>query len=148
MGIIDNSFKRELGKNAGKVASNLLFGDMHSTPYRRVDSAKAQKVNAKIEKQQKEQLLAIDRAVLKNIDTVATIRISNNKDELLLQLLELSVQLKANRWYETLNNEEGEIRNKFTDALFEKYKQGVHALMVIDSEEPQLAYFQKIVKKT
>ena len=39
MGIIDNSFKRELGKNAGKMVSNMLFGDSHSTPYRRVHNA-------------------------------------------------------------------------------------------------------------
>jgi len=148
MGIIENSFKRELGKNTGKVVSNLLFGDKHSTPYRRVDSTKAKEVDAKIEKQQKEQLFAIDNAVLKNIDAVAAFRISNKKDELLQQLSELSVQLKANRWHETFNNEEGKIRNKFTDALFEKYKQCVHTLKAIDSEEPQLPYFQNIVKKT
>ena len=39
MGIIENSFKRELGKNAGKMVSNMIFGDKHSTPYRRVHSA-------------------------------------------------------------------------------------------------------------
>ena len=36
MGIIENSFKRELGKNTGKWVSNVVFGDGHSTPYRRV----------------------------------------------------------------------------------------------------------------
>ncbi|PIV50109.1 MAG: hypothetical protein COS19_05185, partial [Flavobacteriaceae bacterium CG02_land_8_20_14_3_00_34_13] len=39
MGIIENSFKRELGKNTGKMVSNMIFGDKHSTPYRRVHSA-------------------------------------------------------------------------------------------------------------
>ena len=53
MGIIENSFKRELGKNTAKVVSNLLFGDRHSTPSRRVESTRVQEVDAKIEKQQK-----------------------------------------------------------------------------------------------
>lgn len=39
MSIVGNSFKRELGKNAGKMVSNMIFGDKHSTPYRRVHSA-------------------------------------------------------------------------------------------------------------
>ena len=38
MGAFGNSLKRELGKNTGKFISNVVFGDMHSTPYRRVDS--------------------------------------------------------------------------------------------------------------
>jgi len=32
------SFERELGKNTGKWVSNVIFGDGHSTPYRRVGS--------------------------------------------------------------------------------------------------------------
>lgn len=39
MSIVGNSFKRELGKNAGKMVSNMIFGDKHSTPYRRVHNA-------------------------------------------------------------------------------------------------------------
>ena len=41
MGIIENSIKREIGKNTGKFISNLMFGDKHSTPYRRVGSTPA-----------------------------------------------------------------------------------------------------------
>lgn len=36
MGKFENAFKREMGKNTGKVLSNFLFGDKHSTPYRKV----------------------------------------------------------------------------------------------------------------
>lgn len=147
MGIIENSFKRELGKNTGKVVSNLLFGDKHSTPYRRVDSAKVAATEAKIERQRKEQVYAVDAAVLKNIDAVTGYRISSNKEELLQQLSELSIQLKVNKWRETLNNEENQIRNKFCDALFEKYKQALRTLRMIDPNEPQLEYFEKIRKK-
>lgn len=36
MGHFWNSLEREVGKNTGKAISNLVFGDAHSTPYRRV----------------------------------------------------------------------------------------------------------------
>ena len=42
MGLIGKSlqsgFGREIGKNTGKVVSNAIFGDKHSTPHRRITS--------------------------------------------------------------------------------------------------------------
>lgn len=37
------AFRREFGKNTGKFISNVVFGDKHSTPYRRVDSARQER---------------------------------------------------------------------------------------------------------
>lgn len=164
MGIIGNSIKREFGKNTGKVVSNILFGDLHSTPYRRVGNNRqsvyrkprseilhekeTERIGAINSQAEKEQLWLLDSAVLENIDAVAAYRISNEKEELLQQISELSVQLKANNWRETLNNEEAEVRNKFSDALFEKYKQCLRTLQAIAPDEPQLEYYEKIRKKT
>lgn len=157
MGKTTDSFKREIGKNAGKAVSNWLFGDAHSTPYRRVDSAKearreAQRniAEAKIEayndRMYRNQMYALDAAVLKNIDSVANIRIPDNKEDLVDLLSELSVQVVANRWHWG-GNDEAKIRNKFCDALFSKYKQCVQKLQFIDNTEPQLFYFESILKK-
>jgi hypothetical protein len=41
MGKFGNSFKREMGKNTGKFVRDLIFGDMHSTPYRRVGASQS-----------------------------------------------------------------------------------------------------------
>lgn len=41
MGTFENALKRELGKNTGKAISNLVFGDAHSTPYRRTSSRRS-----------------------------------------------------------------------------------------------------------
>lgn len=41
MGTFENALKRELGKNTGKAISNFVFGDAHSTPYRRTSSRKS-----------------------------------------------------------------------------------------------------------
>lgn len=148
MGTFGKSFTREIGKNTGKVVSNAFFGDWHSTPYRRVDKAKMAAVEARTERNRQRDIFAIDKAVLQNIDAVAGYRISSEKEELLQQLSELSVQLKANKWHETLNSEENKVRNKFCDALFEKYKQALRTLKMLDPNEPQLEYFEKIKKKT
>lgn len=142
------SLSRELGKNTGKVISNVVAGDMWSTPYRRVDKARVAATEAKIERQRKEQIFAIDSAVLKNIDAVAGYKVSNDKTELLYQLAELEIQLKSNKWRETLNSEENQVRNKFCDALFEKYKQALRTLKMIDPNEPQIEHFEKIRKRT
>lgn len=157
MGKATDSFKREIGKNAGKAVSNWLFGDAHSTPYRRVDSAKearreAQRniAEAKIEayndRMYRNQMYALDAAVLKNIDSVANVHIPDNKEDLVTLLSELSVQVAANRWHWG-SNDEAKIRNKFCDALFSKYKQCVQKLQFIDNTEPQLFYFESILKK-
>ena len=129
MGAFGNSLKRELGKNTGKFISNVVFGDMHSTPYRRVDSRRQAAMNARLaeaearrrveevkkearleearlkreeareraELDRKNQLYAIDGAVLKNIDALNSNPIPSDKEGLLQMLSELSVQLKANK---------------------------------------------------
>ena len=177
MGVFGNSLKRELGKNTGKFISNVVFGDKHSTPYRRVDSQRQAVINARIaevearrrveeikkeakleevrmrreeareraEIERKNQLYAIDKAVLKNIDILNSQGIPTEKPQLLQMLSELSVQLKANKW-ETIGDEAA-IRNKYTDALLEKYIQCVRELEIMDDNEPRLKYFKGIATK-
>lgn len=177
MGAFGNSLKRELGKNTGKFISNVVFGDMHSTPYRRVDArrqatkearlAEAEarrrveevKKEAKLEEarmrlkeaheraelERKNQLYAVDDAVIKNIDILNSKPIPSNKAELLQMLSELSVQLKANKW-ET-KGDEASIRNKYTEALLEKYTQCVRELEIMDFNEPRLEYYKNIITK-
>ena len=155
MSLFEKSFERELGKNTGKWVSNVVFGDRHSTPYRRVGDrtrteAKIASEEAKIEMEKEQQLFAIDAAVLRNIDTVVSFRFSKNKEELLQQLSEFEIQLKANKWHNVSvgDNEVAKIRNKFCDSLFEKYKQGVRTLNSINPDGEDLEYFEKIQRKT
>jgi hypothetical protein len=152
-GIFGKSFKREVGKNTGKLVSNFLFGDKWSTPHKVIsERAKIQGENDKIriesneKRKDKDQLNLIDAAVLSNIDKVATFRYSADKTELIEQLSELSVQLSANKYHNT-GDEEAKIRNKFNDALLEKYKQGLIRLKAIDPNEPLLPYYKKAYRK-
>lgn len=177
MGTFGNSIKRELGKNTGKFISNVIFGDMHSTPYRRVDArrkaaseariaetearrrveevkkeAKLEEARMRLEEaheraelERKNQLYAIDSAVIKNIDTLNSQPIPTNKVDLLQMLSELSVLLKANKWQ--TNSDEAEIRNKYTEALLEKYTHCVHELEFMDANEPHLKYYKSVASK-
>lgn len=37
---IIRSFTRQIGRDAGKVVTNKMFGDKHAAPYRRINSKK------------------------------------------------------------------------------------------------------------
>lgn len=167
MGAFENSFKRELGKNTGKFISNVVFGDKHSTPYRQVGSARQtareerlrlaearaetearvreQKACDRAQIERKNQLYAIDSAVFRNIDVLNSQSIPTEKPELLRMLSELSVQLKANKWESC--GDEAAIRNKYTDALLEKYILCVNELKILDKNEPRLKHFNNLEKK-
>lgn len=47
MGTFTNALIKEVGKNTGKVASNMIFGDGWSTPHRRVRSKSTPRVSAR-----------------------------------------------------------------------------------------------------
>ena len=156
------SFKREVGKNTGKMVSNLLFGDSHSTPYRRVegrknsknivtssfDDARAQEILNRSERERKNQLYAVDSAVLQNIDLLNSQTIPTEKRELLQLLSELAVQLKANTWGEEENDDEAKIRNKYTDALLEKFRLSVYEFEMISPDDPHLEIYKQLLSKT
>lgn len=159
MSLFGKSFERELGKNTGKWVSNFIFGDGHATPYRRAENRRQQKLNQqriqednfhqqrltqiRLEDQikQKEQLLVIDGAVLQNVDMISSIKVTNNSEQLVDILSELSIQVKTNNWHG--NNEEGKIRNKYNEALLEKYNQALLRLKSIDPNNSQLEYFAR-----
>lgn len=161
MSLFGKSFKRELGKNTGKWVSNVVFGDRHSTPYRRVDSnnnkeskqsnaelkykLQQEKLNTEESLRLKEQLNILDSEITKKIDSLAKLRIPNDKEELLHILSELSAQVESNYWQEEGNNEEARIRNRYSNALLDKYKQCVLRLASIDSNNPQLDYFENTI---
>lgn len=162
MSLFGKSFERELGKNTGKWVSNVIFGDGHATPYRRAENRRQQKLNQqRIQKdnfhqqrltqirledkiKQNEQLLVIDGAVLQNVDMISSIKVTNNSEQLVDLLSELSIQVKTNNWHE--NNEEGKIRNKYNEALLEKYNQAFLRLKSIDPNNSQLEYFARNLK--
>lgn len=166
MGKIGDSFKREVGKNTGKFVSNLVFGDKHSTPYRRVDgggsssvraeaaqvraeaariqaAALEEKTRAKIEKQEKDDLNILDGAVLKNVDIVLQTPIPQDEAGLVNLMSIWSAQLSGSKW--DYMSAEGKIRNQFPDALMEKYKQCTLVLKSIAPTHAMIQYYDNVL---
>jgi len=170
MGGFGNAFKRELGKNAAKTISNLILGDSWSTPYRRVGKGsgsrtirhevdygtvqmremlheeKMERVNATKQKVQiahKNQLYDLDNAVLKNVDKLTAIEIPKNEDGIIAILRQLEINLEICKW-ENENNEEGHIRNQYSNALFITYQNALFALMKINKNNPNIAHYAEV----
>lgn len=166
MGKLGNAFQREIGRNTGKFVSNLLFGDKHSTPYRRVDgggsssvraeaaqaraeaariqaAALEEKTSAEIEKQKKDDLNLLDGAVLKNVDIVLQTPIPQDEAGLVNQMSIWSAQLSGCKW--DYMSEEGKIRNQFPDALMEKYKQCTLVLKSIAPTHAMIQYYDNVL---
>ncbi|MCQ2959082.1 MAG: hypothetical protein MJ198_02715 [Bacteroidales bacterium] len=161
MGIIEDSFKKELGKNTGKFVSNLVFGDKHSTPYRRVGSSETQEARAeaariraeaaqakadaiarehevRAEIEEKNHLNSLDAAVLANVDKVIAMPFSEDTNELAHQLSGLAIQLSTNSF--SKENAEEKIRAKYTEAVFQKFDQGLQILLAKDPYNPNMDY--------
>lgn len=145
MGRIGDSFKREIGKNAGKAVSNLIFGDSHSTPYRRVDQERRTAIaerNAeeKIKRERKTDLNNLNTAVLKNADIVLQTIIPNDEKALVDLLSIWSAQLETTKF--RYSSKEGRIHNQFSQALYSKYSQCLILLKSKYHSNPMIGYFQ------
>ena len=168
MGKVTDSFKREIGKNTGKVISNMLFGDSHSTPYRRVYSrerlelqradteskAEARKERNKILKEKTKadsaksrrgELNNLDAAVLSAIEKLNAQPIPDSAPELIEFMSKLAVQLQATPFNQIKGD--GAIHNKFLYALVEKYTQGLFMLQTIAPSSPHIAYYEKALNQ-
>ena len=167
MGTLGNAFKRELGKNTGKFVSNVIFGDGHSTPYRRVDKARetnarqqiaeakmkmaeaeAREARERSKRERKNQLYAVDSAVLENIDLLNSQAIPTDKQELLQFLSVLAVQLKATPWLDEASDDEAKIRNKYTNALLEKFRLSVYELETAAPDDPHLQMYKDLLSQS
>lgn len=161
MGVFENAFKRELGKNTAKTASNLLFGDKWSTPYRRTDGraeaaktraeARANIDNARADHIYRSGLNAVDAAVLRNVDAVIGSEIGETPAEMVKSLSGLCIQLEANSFSQS--SKEDKIRAKYTNAVYIKMRLGIRQLEYADPLNPHLdefisAYYKARRKKT
>ncbi len=152
MGKTSDSFKRQIGRDAGKVVSNFLFGDKHATPFRRansLDKKESQNQRKAVELKEKQNLHSIDSAVIGAIDQVISLQIPQNENEIVNILNGFDVQLKASKWQETNGDDEEEIkiRNKYPDAVLEKYKQCVKESEFINANENRIEFYKKKLKK-
>lgn len=157
-GSFGKAFGRELGKNTAKVVSNAMFGDSWSTPYRRVGRTRSE-VNITIQNNMHEarmarirnaennatenRMLAIDSAVLQNVDKVSAIKIPNNEKQITEVLESLTPNMKNLEWR---NGREGRIRNQYSNALLYKYESLLRALRTIAPKSKALKTYGPVAR--
>jgi len=157
MGKVSDSFKRQIGRDAGKVASNLLFGDKHSTPFRRVDS-QAKKRQTELEekrmkiiqeKAENDDLYALDRAVNLAVDQVVAIQIPDNEKAVINLINNLETLLESNNWEPVKDREKkkAKIRNKYPDAVLIKFEQSLRELTFLNANAERISFYQKRFEK-
>lgn len=162
------AFAREFGKNSAKLVSNALFRNHWATPYRRVASSNRryrdpiirqskvtiepelqsndefslmQIIAAKKqdEKERTNQLLALDEAVINNIDKLSDLPIPRDLQGINALLGKLSIKMRSvNLEDEGDDNKDGKIRNKYLTALIEKYDQALFELQSLNPTDPHI----------
>jgi len=157
MSDFSRGFWKRAGQNTADRLSNAVFGDKWARPYKRVtDEARADAIRARAEAAERKaeakayemetraeiaernQLNAIDAAVLQNVDKVIAMPFSENVNELVNQLNGLVTQLSINSFKK--NTEEEKIRAKYTEAVYQKLEQGINILLIKDPYNPNMQY--------
>jgi hypothetical protein len=152
MGNFGKSLSRELGKNTGKVISNVVFGDKWSTPKRvsatvKIAEIKASQAeiqaNAIREKAELDYKVQIDKIKLEQsyeqlkneenlINQIVKIHLSSDKDHLFQNLNELFTILQ------------GTDSDKVINASIEKIKSGIFKLEQIGGESEATFFKSKL----
>lgn len=152
-----SSLKGQIGRDTGKVVSNLVWKDKHASVYRRAESRKQETLDLKkkqleadIEQQEIEQASKEEREAQERLDLlsekyeekilrIAECEIPESKKELVDTLNQLVVLFKSNPFKDESNNREHKISNNYTEAILTKYEQ---TLLSFESLYPQDALVQ------
>lgn len=166
MGKVTDSFQRQLGRDAGKVVSNFLFGDKHATPIRHVrakekfeaeiahqkeiqsQASAHQRQLFKMELKQKKQnyLYNLKKTVENDVLEINAIETGTTKDELFRTLTELSSRIEINKWQNIIignNVKEKSITNHIPSAYLNKYIEVLNTLKSKYPENKDYELFEK-----
>jgi hypothetical protein len=147
MGFI-NSFKSQVGRDTGKVVSNLVWGDKHASVYRRAQSRYSEKKlegkdEATFERLIQEQKIEKAQAIVdKGIEEIILMKVPQEKEPLIEMLEKLTTMLIANPWG-SIFKDELKITNKYSDTILTKYEQTLFSLKTKFPDKIESVYFEK-----
>lgn len=170
MGITSGSFKRQVGKDAGKAVSNFIFGNKHATPIRHVrakeefetEVAHQKEIQSqatahqqelfKMELKQKQQeyFYNLKKTVEKDVLEISSIAIGTSKEELIAALGELSTRIRINKWQTEIignNVKEKTITNHIPSSYLNKYEETLNILKSKYPESKDFELFEKRLKR-
>lgn len=156
-----SSFKNQIGRDAGKVVSNVVWKDKHASVYRRAESRrqealdlkkkqfKAEQEQKKLDreyKQEKDELAQIEKLENKiesKIQEINDLEIPEDKKQLVAILNRLILLFKSNSFKDDY---ESDITNAYPEALLAKYEQALITLESCYPKDRQTRYYKKQLK--
>lgn len=128
MGKTTDSFRRELGKNAGKWVSNKIFGDGHATPHKVIHAR--QRENARVEREEARQYREKQR------------QIEQERREREKRLIQLEKEVAERERLQMISSNLSEIEEhnnyiKVIQSVHKDYSQEMNWLEILESEAPE-----------
>lgn len=159
MGKTGDSFDRELGKNAGKAVSNLLFGNKHATPIRLIRDAKIDRIEEQqkverelLEKQQQYEIKQQERTIIgeltldidSKISAILNLQFPTTENEFIVIMNELKSYIYVHGWksfigLNSFNGQQNRLSNKLSTVILRKFNQG---LVIMERDFPNNIEFE------
>jgi hypothetical protein len=159
MGKTGDSFDRELGKNAGKAVSNLLFGNKHATPIRLIRDAKIDRIEEQqkverelLEKQQQYEIKQQERTIIgvltvdvdSKISAILNLQFPTTESEFIVIMNELKSYIYVHGWksfigLNSFNGQQNRLNNKLSTVILRKFNQG---LVIMERDFPNNIEFE------
>lgn len=148
-----SSLKGQIGRDTGKVVSNLVWKDKHASVYRRAESRKQEMLDLKKkqleteqENQEQEKLEYLSDKVEDKIQQINNLNISENKNEIVNILNQLSILLRTNPFEDETNDDKQKINNMYSDAILIKYEQVFITYISLYPNDSRVDYYADILK--
>lgn len=155
MGIWD-SFKGQVGRDTGKVVSNLIWKDKHASVYRRAEDRKQEALNLKKKQfeaeleqkkldreyeEEKDERIYIEKLKYKiehKVQEISDIEIPEDKKQLVLLMNKLILLLKSNPFKD---DEESGITNAYPEAILTKYEHAFMTFEYLYADDEKVGYY-------
>lgn len=174
MGVTSNAFKRQLGRDAGKVVTNAVFGDKHATPIRHIRAKAAKEKHEKelehqsqiqsqqaaherkLQRQERKSQNRVDIYNLKqtvedDVMEINQIQVDGgSKDEIMQLLRELISRIEINKWESVIigkNVKTHSITNHIPTAYLRKFKDAIFILETKNAESKEFELMNKELKR-
>jgi hypothetical protein len=155
MGNFGNSLSKELGKNTGRVISNVVFGDKWSTPKRvsaTVTVAKLRAEEASLKAQALKEKAEIEYDLeIEKIKLEQSFLLQKEEDAILQHITKIQFQSDENQIFNDINElfaiYEGNNSEKIKKVSIEKIKVGLFKLSKLNAEEEFIFFSSKLKEK-
>lgn len=134
-----NAFKDQVGKDAGRAISNLVWKDKHASVYRRTGSTSCNSKNP-IEQNAEENDYDFDRLM-----QFAEIDIPDDKRSMLNMLSQLVTLLKATHFKDSADAR-NKANNTYADAILTKYEHVFKTYSMQYPNDTMLPYYATVLK--